>query len=322
MSKWRKVFFSLLLGLLLFEILVVFPGRLEQKDDLEEKQKKLAQLGQSSQQIMRDFNLVETQNGQRDWELFAGGAEGTEEKAIWELKKVRVNFYSNEKIAYSVTGDRGQIDGKSKNMTIEGNVVTKSVNGYEFRAEQVYYLAAERKIRTPTQLTMLGPQDSQGAGLRLTGHLMTVFVEDSRMIIDSQVRASKVLTDQKKLQIQSDSAQFSGRDNEAKFLGHVKVSYEKMEIQGPQAIFSYQKGTNLLNAVLMNGGIQAVDAQKFASSENVTIDLLSQKMVFRGKPRLVQNNDELNGEEITFLDGGKKVKVENAKVNANESFGN
>jgi hypothetical protein len=42
-------------------------------------------------------------------------------------------------------------------------------------------------------------------------------------------------------------------------------------------------------------------------------------MVFRGQPRLVQNNDELNGEEIIFLEGGKKVKVEKVKVNANES---
>jgi LPS export ABC transporter protein LptC len=318
-SHWRKIAFSLLLVFLLFEILVVFPGRLERKDESEDQQKKISKLSNTPEQIMKQINLVEAKNGHRDWELFAEAAEGTQEKAMWDLKKVRVLFYRNEKVSYTVTGDRGQIDGKSKNMTIEGNVMTKSSNGYEYRAEQVYYLAAERRIRTPAELSMIGPKDSQGEGLLLTGTQMTILVDESNMRIDSVVRGSKVLNDQRNLKIESESAEFNGRDNEAKFIGKVKLSYDKMEIRGPLAIFSYKKGTNLLDFILMKGGIQAVDQQKFATSENLTIDLLQQKMVFRGQPRLVQNNDELNGEEIIFLDGGKKVKVERVKVKANES---
>jgi LPS export ABC transporter protein LptC len=319
MSNWRKIAFSLLLVFLLFEIIVIFPGRLEKNDNIEEQQKKLSKLSGTPEQVMKQINLVEAQHGHRDWELFAEVAEGTQEKAMWELKKVRVLFYTNEGVVYTVTGNRGQIDGKSKNMTIEGDVVTKSANGYEYRAEQVYYLAAERKIRTPGALSMIGPKDSQGQGLLLTGTRMTILVDNSKMLIDSEVRASKVLSDQRTLKIESDSAEFNGVDNEAKFLGRVKLSYDKMEIRGPLAIFSYKKGTNLLDSILMKGGIQAVDQQKFATAENMTVDVLTQKMVFRGQPRLVQNNDELNGEEIIFLEGGKKVKVEKVKVNANES---
>ena len=218
-----------------------------------------------------------------------------------------------------MTGARGKIEGKSKNMTIEGNVLTKSTNGYDFKTEQVFYISNERKIETPGALEMRGPKDSQGQGLILTGHKMTVLVDESKMKIESNVQASKNMNDQKKLTIQSDSAQFSGHDNEAQFLGNVKMIYNKMEIQGPQATFSYQKGSNLLSSVLMKGGVQAKDLQKFASSENLSIDLLSQKIVFRGQPRLVQNNDELNGEEIVFLDGGKKVKVIKMKAKSNES---
>jgi LPS export ABC transporter protein LptC len=152
MSNWRKIAFSLLLVFLLFEILVIFPGRLEKNDDIEEQQKKLSKLSGTPEQVMKQINLVEAQHGHRDWELFAEVAEGTQEKAMWELKKVRVLFYTNEKSSsIRSRADRGQIDGKSKNMTIEGDVVTKSANGYEYRAEQVYYLAAERKIRTPAE---------------------------------------------------------------------------------------------------------------------------------------------------------------------------
>lgn len=317
MSKWRKLTFLFLLGFLFFEVLIIFPNRLEKKDDLAEKQKKLSQMSVNPEQTMKVIHLSESQKGNRDWELFAEIATGSQQKATWDLQKVRVQFYNKEKVEFTVSGDRGQIDGKSKNMTIEGNVVTQSNNGYTFKTEQVYYLSGDRRIRTPGRLKMFGPEDSQGKGMILTGNRMTILVEESLMKIEAEVYASKAMNDHKTLEIRSESAEFSGRKNEAQFLGKVKMLYGKMEIQGPQAIFSYQPKSNVLNSVLMKGGVQAKDAQKFASAENLTLDLLSQKIVFRGKPRLIQNNDELNGEEIVFLEGGKKVKVEKVKAKTN-----
>jgi lipopolysaccharide export system protein LptA len=38
------------------------------------------------------------------------------------------------------------------------------------------------------------------------------------------------------------------------------------------------------------------------------------KVVFNGAPRVVQNGDELVGDQIVFLEGGKKVQVSNAKA--------
>ena len=139
-------------------------------------------------------------------------------------------------------------------------------------------------------------------------------VDEALMKIDSDVQASKEVNSKHLIQIKSQSAQFSGHQNEAKFYGGVKIINEKMELQGPEAIFSYEPGTRVMNSLLMKGGVQAKDSQKFASAENLSLDLLSQKIVFRGQPRLVQNNDELNGEEIVFLDGGKKVKVTKVKA--------
>jgi lipopolysaccharide export system protein LptA len=46
------------------------------------------------------------------------------------------------------------------------------------------------------------------------------------------------------------------------------------------------------------------------------------EFVFDGRPRVVQDNDELRGDRIVFLDGGKKVKVQNAKLKVSrESLG-
>ncbi|MNL10806.1 hypothetical protein D3C87_1316180 [compost metagenome] len=56
------------------------------------------------------------------------------------------------------------------------------------------------------------------------------------------------------------------------------------------------------------------DVDKYATSESVNLDLLADKYVFKGRPKVIQNNDELSGEEIIFLEGGKKVKIERARA--------
>ncbi|MNY67067.1 hypothetical protein D3C86_2045840 [compost metagenome] len=56
------------------------------------------------------------------------------------------------------------------------------------------------------------------------------------------------------------------------------------------------------------------DMDKYATSDSVNLDLLADKYTFKGKPKVIQNNDELSGEEIIFLDGGKKVKVEKVRA--------
>ncbi len=49
-------------------------------------------------------------------------------------------------------------------------------------------------------------------------------------------------------------------------------------------------------------------------SDDLRIDFSTQKLTFSGKPRLYQDEDELVGDKIIFLEGGKKVKVEKVKA--------
>jgi lipopolysaccharide export system protein LptA len=56
------------------------------------------------------------------------------------------------------------------------------------------------------------------------------------------------------------------------------------------------------------------DTDKFATSGTVSLDVQEDKVVFSGSPRVVQNGDELVGDKITLLDGGRRVQVSNAKA--------
>lgn len=315
------------------EILIIFPARLEHEDEAEVRARVEAQVKSNQEKDARikrgekvnepnsvadqklgGVHLVESQQGSRDWELFSQSAEGSQGASNWKLHQVRVLFYNHEKVEFTVTGDTGTIDAATRNLSVVGNVVTRSENGYSFKTPSIYYSAKSRVIESPEQVEMKGPAEGSVAGMQVRGRRMKVFVDSSKMVIQEKVSAEKPHKDGKKFEILADGAEFSGKNNEAKFLGAVRMNYDGMRLEGPEASFLYNKAANVLSTVEVRGGVKVSDAEKFATSEKVNLDLLANKYVFQGRPKVIQNNDELIGEEIIFLEGGKKVKVERVRA--------
>lgn len=333
MGKLKNIIFLTLLGLLFVEILIVFPSRLEHEDEAEvrarveaqaklnkEKEERLKrgekvdESTSMADQKMGGVHLVESQQGTRDWELFSEAAEGSQGAGNWKLHQVRVLFYNKEKVEFTVTGDTGTIDSATRNISVIGNVVTRSENGYLFKTPSIYYNTKTRIIDSPEQVEMRGPPEGNLGGMELKGRKMKVNVDQSKMIIQEKVMAEKPYREGKKFQIAADGAEFSGKTNEAKFLGSVRMNYDNMRLEGPEASFIYNKSTNFLSNIEVRGGVKVSDVDKFATSERVNLDLLADRYVFQGSPKVIQNNDELVGEEIVFLEGGKKVKVERVRA--------
>jgi len=325
--KIKNIAFIALLIFLFVEILIIFPSKLQQEDDkalrarVEEQERRQMANGDKAEspsamadQRMGGIHLVESQQGLRDWELFAQSAEGSQGTGAWKLHQVKVLFYTKEKVEFTVTGDEGSIDSKSKDLSILGNVVTKSVNGYTFQTPSVFYSSQKRLIESPEDVTMRGPRDNTGEGLLLKGRHMFVTVDDSKMIIKESVTARKPMKEGKTFDIAADSAEFSGKNREGKFLGKVRMTYDNMHLEGPEASFLYGSGADILSSVAVKGGVKVSDADKFATAQSVDLDLLANKYIFKGSPKIIQNNDELSGEEIIFLDGGKKVKIDKVRA--------
>lgn len=333
MAKFRNLIFILLLGFLFVEVLIVFPSRLEHEDEAEvrarveaqdktnkEKEARLARGEKISEpsslaeQRMQGVHFVESQQGARDWELFAASAEGNQGLGSVNLQQVKVLFYNKNKVEFTVTGDKGSMDSKTKDLSVIGNVITRSENGYTFETPSVFYSSKTRVLDSPEQVLMQGPKEVSGDGLRLKGHRMKVFVDTSKMIISEKVEAQKPEKDGKRVDIAADGAEFSSKNREAKFIGKVQVTYDKMKLEGPEASFVYKAGENILSAIAVVGGVRVSDVDKFATSESVNLDLLANKYIFKGSPKVIQNGDELSGDEIIFLDGGKRVKVERVRA--------
>jgi len=311
MPRWKNFLFFGLLALLFIEILVVFPHQLEKKAN-EKKQTDAPPV--VPLQKMGGIHLVESQKGSRDWELFSENATGTPEQGTWNLNTVKVQYYNRDHVDFIVVGDTGVVEGKTKDMKISGNVVTRSTNGYVFETETVLYEAQNRKITSPGKIKMTGPKDSEGSGLTLTGEKMTVMVDENSMRIDNKVFAQRQLKDNKILMIKSDEAQFSGKSNEARFFKNVQIKYGELLIYGPEAQFVYNPGSQFLDSIQVKGGVKVTGQDKVATSENLNIDLTKNLFRFLGRPKVVQNEDELAGDEIVFLEGGKQVKVQKARA--------
>jgi len=332
MRRLTGILFALFIFLLFLEILVGFPLKLEKDSDpswveayiAKQKNGDTTEVAapatptnpdqQTMQQHMQGVHLVESAEGNRDWELFAESADNADIHGQWKLRKMEVLFYNHEKVEFTVTGERGNINPQSKDMTIEGHVVTKSTNGYIFTTEAVTYSAKARILRSPGHVWMRGPPDSRGLGITLEGDQMETIIEQNLMVIRDHVLAKKVLSGGKDFRIRSKIAQFSSRDKTAKFLDNVSIESGTMKMEGPEADFKYQDGTDLLQAVQVLGGVKVSDVDKYATSDSVNFDPTENQVILSGSPRVVQNNDELTGDRIIFIDGGKKVKVEKVRI--------
>lgn len=314
MRKATSVIFFLALVVLFLQILVGFPIKVDFLDEPISKSKTedFSNSG-AAEQVMQGVHLVESSSGNRDWELFAKAAEGYQGKGVWELKNVKLLFYNQNKVDFTVTGDEGQIDTKTKDMQVRGKVLMSSVNGYEFRSEKVEYLATQRKIISPSNISMIGPDDESTKGIEVQANKMITMVADSKMQIFGDVIAKKELSQGKIMQITSDEAEFSGRNRQANFIGKVTMEVDSMRVEGPEAEFKYNDGS-LLQSVIIKGGVRASDQDKMSTSDTVTFDPLKNHYLLKGNPKVLQEDDEIIGDQILLIDGGRKVKVENIKA--------
>lgn len=269
-------------------------------------------------QIVKGMRMIETQEGRKEWELQSDKATRDLAKSLLNLENVKAVFFSDSGVTFTVTGDRGLVKEKSKNLHVEGNVITRSSNGYIFKTESIDYNSEQRLLTGPSHVDMVGPADANGAKMHLTGEGIRASLAKSSMEVLSDVKSEKPLEKNRQAFIRSHRALFSGRDKTANFYGNVVLDIDSMRVTGPEAHFAYDSKTDMVRTAYFKGGARVSDAQKWATAENVNMDFTSNRFVFRGNPRVVQNNDELRGQEIVFIDGGKKVQVQGARAQMDE----
>jgi LPS export ABC transporter protein LptC len=316
MKKASQYVLALLFFFLIFELIIISPADVKDEPAPVEAESRAAVTLQSDKidQSMSEIHMIQTHNESKEWELWADTAIGFKNQKELNIKKVKVNFFTANGISFDVTGDSGMVMPESKNMTIDGRVVTRSSNGYTFKTSTAEYNSAVRTLKSNTPVEVAGPRDDTGKYIYISGDLMNADLNGGMVSIERNVRAKKNISDEKQMAIIAEKVQLSGREKTLRFLGNVTIDLNGVRIKGPDALFNYDQTTKELKSIDLSGGVKVSDLSKWATSDNLKIDLAKNEFEFLGRPRVVQDNDEVSGDRILFLDGGKKVKVQNAKI--------
>ena len=263
-------------------------------------------------QLLTDLELMEAGPEGKEWTLRAKEAALYPDTNEWKVKGVNVKLYGEDGAEYLVTGDSGKVEIESKDIWVNGNVRVTSENGYVIATKNVVYNGAEKKLTSQEKILMTGPDKQEERPLRVRGTGLSAELKNNRIYLLNDVEASKPMEDEMLLAIESESAEFSGVTRLTKFVRSVVVDYGGTRITGPYAEFQY--GKESIRSMEISGGIKVTDLEKWATAREIEMIFPEEKYILRGAPKVVQNNDELVGEEIVFLNGGKEIQVKGARA--------
>ncbi len=261
-------------------------------------------------QKISNFYLVDSKGTKKEFELWATEANKPMGDPEWQMKAVKVQFYT-ERAVYTVFGDSGTVNEEKNGMVIEGNVRMNSSNDYHFYTDRIEYNAQVKEITTESKISLEGPREKEGR-LYMEGVGLYVDLTKSFMRIKNKVSGYEPMSDARTMKISSDTADFSGLNKSAVFRNNVLIAVDKMKVRGNFAKFQYKN--DKLDTLFMDGGIHLQDENKTGTAGEALVYFNEDKVVFRRKPFVTQSENELFGDEVVILDGGKRVQVRNAKV--------
>lgn len=313
----RRWILAILSIFLVIEVILLFPTDLR-RDSQPESQDLSFDSATDSDQVMKGVHLVEAGDREKEWELWSDEAKSLREKDLWDLTVVKVIFFSEDGNEFTVTGKKGFVNVVSKDLRIFGNVVMVSSNGYQFFSEEAVYKAGTRLLNAPFAVEMRGPPDEKGQVMDLVGDRMDADLNKSIMNVEGHVKANQILEDGKVAKIGSDKAQFYGDSRRAQFFNNVVIDYDTMRITGPSAEFFYDQEAKQMKSLFVDGGARLSDDSKWATSQQLSVLFAKREYRLKGEPRVIQNDDELVGSEIIFLNGGEQMIVRSGEALVDE----
>lgn len=312
----KRVWLFLFIAFMGLQAYVLFFKKeiLESKVEAPKTETPSAAQADQIQQMMQGGHLVESQQGKRDWELFSKKSVSYQGRSDWDLEVVEIRFYNSELQDLKVTGLRGNIEMDSKNMRIEGDVKIETANGSTFLAPFIQYHAQTRVISCDQMIQVLGPVQNKKRTMKMKATGIRIPINEQQIYLESHVSGEQVLEDKQIVNFASDRAILSSTRHKAEFSGNVRIEHAKRFIKSQEAHFNYNEVSKTFESLELKKNVELLQDDRRALSDELKIDFASQKLTFSGQPRLYQGEDELVGDRIIFLDGGKRVKVENVKV--------
>ena len=121
------------------------------------------------------------------WEITADSAQYQKKEDLALFEKVKAKVFMKDGRTFVMTGDKGVLNTRSRDMDIEGNVVVVSDSGDHFRTDRLSYRDAVKRIETDRPVVM------ENKNARISGVGMVLNLKDEKIAILSGVRAKSLI---------------------------------------------------------------------------------------------------------------------------------
>jgi LPS export ABC transporter protein LptC len=133
---------------------------------------------------VRNVRFTEVGDSDMTLEITAEVAKYQKKENLAFLDKPTVKLLLKDGRTFIMSGDRGRFNTESRDMEIEGHVDIVSNSGDRFKTDHLRYLNTEKLIKTEGSVVM------ENKRIRVSGVGMTLFLEEKKVALLSQVRAS------------------------------------------------------------------------------------------------------------------------------------
>jgi LPS export ABC transporter protein LptC len=125
------------------------------------------------------------QHGVKEWALDAQSAQVFEAEKKIALQSLEVVFFSSEGKGFTLAADHGELYTDSKDVTVSGNVVTTTDEGFKIESDSLRYNSQDRTISTTDKVTL------RGNNMVMRGKGMIIDVEKETLSLLEEVKASE-----------------------------------------------------------------------------------------------------------------------------------
>lgn len=129
------------------------------------------------------MHVVHNANGTKEWEMWADRAKVYRDQDVTKLENLRLRLYPRGGEPADVSAERGVMENKSRNMSIEGNVLIRSADGMTLRTESLEFNPKEKRVDSDAHVTV------EGKTFRLTGVGLHGNTQLGRYVLKKQVTA-------------------------------------------------------------------------------------------------------------------------------------
>ncbi len=221
---------------------------------------------------------------------------------------------NKNRIEFIVDGDKGAVAGDRQDLQIDGNVQIQSGNGYILTCRSAKYFAKSRELIGEGPIKVFDGDKKAKEKFNLTGSRLKINVPDSKMYIFGPVLARRELNAEKFVTLKSQRAMLSSLSSEVIFSENLEIIYNNFIVHGQEAQLKFQDKDKVLQKIYIKGGVKLKDSIRRATADSVEIDFKTQNISLNGNPYVVSGEDEIRGDKIILVDGGKKVIVDKLKA--------